>query len=76
MAKELSDREGLPKRTSRQINWSKYDTGKPWWLVQGVDFDQSPSGAAHAARQWAYYYGRRVSIKVEPGSITLFIEPK
>ena len=74
MARELPDKN-ISRRTHRQIDWSQYDTGRAWELVQGEDFTQSPRSAAHAARQWGYYNQRRLTIRTFPDRIILLIRP-
>lgn len=75
MARELP--EPAPQ-SPRTIDWSKYDTGRPWELVRGEDedFDQDPRAAAHAARQWGYYNHRRLTIRRFEDRIVLYIHPK
>lgn len=73
MARELSD---PPTRTSRRVDWARYDTGKVWELVQGVDFDQTPKAAGKTARGWARNHGRRATIRTFPDRITLYIHPR
>lgn len=74
MARELPPNEA-PK-PKRYIQWSSYDTGKPWVLEQGVDFDQDPAKAALAFRQWSYNHKRRVDVQVFEASIRIFIHPE
>lgn len=73
MARELPEPAPI---TPRPIDWSQYDTGRPWELVQGEDFDQDPKAAAHAARQWGYYTGRKLTIRRSGDRLILFIHPK
>jgi hypothetical protein len=72
MAREVPERPVALART----NWSRFDTGTTWELLQGEDFQQTPKAAAHAVRQWAAYHGRRVLVNVCGDRIRLFIQPK
>lgn len=76
MARELAEHEAPITRPRRTIDWSQFDTGRPWELVQGVDFDQDPKAAAHSARQWGYYHGRKLTIRREKNRLIIFIHPK
>lgn len=73
MARELPN--GIEPKTT-PVDWSTFDTGRTWELVKGTDFHQSPRQAAHAARQWARYHGRTVTIRVKPDRIFLLIHPE
>jgi hypothetical protein len=74
MAHELPPDE-TPRR-NRYIQWGRYDTGRPWVLVQGEDFDRTPDRAARALRQWAYVNQRQVTVEVFEDRIKILIHPK
>lgn len=74
MARELPPEDVQP--TTPPIDWSRYDTGKPWVLYQGVDFQQSPKAAGHAARQWGYFHGRRMTVRTRADHIIIHIHPE
>ena len=76
MARELTE-DAIPvTRPHKPVDWSKYDTGRPWELVQGVDYTQDTKAAAHALRQWAYYRGRKVTIRRKKDRMIIFLHPK
>jgi hypothetical protein len=66
--------EQAPRR-NRYIQWSQFDTGRPYELVQGEDFDSTPRMKAHALRSWAHNHRRQVGVDVLEDRIRFVIYP-
>lgn len=64
-----------PGRVAR-VDWSRYDTGSPWELVAGTDFEGSPVNAAANARNWASRKGRKTNVRVMEDRIWLYFRPE
>lgn len=77
VARELTVEDIARFRPGRapRIDWSRFDTGKPWELYQGEDFESTPALAAANARNWAYRQGRKSRIHVYENYIWLYFIP-